>query len=118
MSGPEAKLQRAIIDRLSYDRDVMVLRVNAGAMVLGEGKGRRMFRGAPAGTSDLLLCVRDQWGAGFFCALEVKAKRGRLTDKQAAFQDRVRELGGFACVVRSVDDAVAAVKRCKEGETE
>lgn len=118
MSGPEARLQRAIIDRLSYDRDVLVLRINAGMQVLNDGKRRRVIKGAPAGTSDLLLCVRDQWGGGIFCALEVKAPRGKLTAKQAAFQDRVRELGGFACVVRSVADAVAAVRRCKEGETE
>jgi hypothetical protein len=130
MSGPEARIQKAIMQALAYDRDVLVLRINAGLQVLpgehvigGRARRRRVIRGAPAGTSDLLLCVRcnDPHGGesfGVFCALEVKAPRGRLTAKQAEFQTRVRELGGFACVVRSVEDAIAAVARCKEGKSE
>jgi hypothetical protein len=121
--GPEALLQAAIIDRLSYDRGVLCLRINAGLMLLGEGKAKRAFRGAPTGTSDLLLCVKAQHDTlqvnqGRFCALEVKAPRGKATEKQAAFLARVRELGGFGAVVRSVDEALAAVGRCREGMSE
>jgi hypothetical protein len=120
--GPEALLQAAIIDRLAYDRGVLLVRVNAGRIVVGEGKSRRMYRGAEAGTSDLLLCVYCAGmgcyadDVGRFCALEVKAPRGKATEAQAAFLERVRELGGFGAVVRSVDEALAAVERCRNGE--
>ena len=53
---------------------------------------------------------------GRFFALEVKTKAGRVSAEQAAWARCVRELGGFCATVRSVDDAVAAVERCRRGE--
>ena len=54
---------------------------------------------------------------GRFLALEVKqANGGRVSDDQWAWLRTVRDLGGFAAVVHSVEEATAAVERCRRGE--
>ncbi len=119
----ETELSKAIQDALAYDRDVWVLRVNSGTM-----KGGRV-KLAPAGTSDLILCVRGRAqsagaafidGYGRFCALEVKDPTGRTSAdreaKQGAFRARISALGGYAARIDSVESALEAVMRCKRGE--
>jgi hypothetical protein len=72
--------------------------------------------GGPGG-SDLLGIV-----AGRFIALELKAPGARTKPArevlQAQFRALVRSAGGFATVVRSVDEALAAVERSKGGASE
>jgi hypothetical protein len=72
--------------------------------------------GGPGG-SDLIACVR-----GRFVALEVKPPGARTKPARAVLQEQFRRLvrsaGGFACVVRSVDEALAAVARAREGASE
>lgn len=72
--------------------------------------------GGPGG-SDLLGCVGGRW-----VALELKAPGARTKPARAAAQEQFRRLvrsaGGFACVVRTVDEALAAVARCRAGESE
>lgn len=72
--------------------------------------------GGPGG-SDLLGCVGGRW-----VALELKAPGARTKPARAVLQEQFRALvranGGFACVVRSVDEALAAVARAKEGASE
>jgi hypothetical protein len=58
------------------------------------------------GTPDILACYR-----GRFVALEVKTPSGRPTLLQEAQLDAIRDAGGVAAVVRSVDD----VKTVLEG---
>ena len=43
--------------------------------------------------------------------LEVKTERGRLSDWQAAWIERERAAGGHAAVVRSVKDAIHALRQ-------
>jgi VRR-NUC domain len=52
--------------------------------------------------------------SGRSLALEVKTPDGRVTEHQARFLERVRQHGGIAAVVRSVDDARAAITRARE----
>ena len=114
-TGRETELVTAIMDALQWDREVIALRINSGMQIIRgtERARRRVFRGAPAGTSDLLCCVR-----GRFCALEVKTPTGRVTAHQNQFLDRVRASGGFAAVVRSVAAARIAIEHCKEGASQ
>jgi hypothetical protein len=44
-----------------------------------------------------------------FLAIEVKGERGKATDAQRNFIDRVRADGGLAGVARSVEDALAII---------
>jgi hypothetical protein len=50
--------------------------------------------------------------------LEVKTSSGRVRPEQVAWIAAFRRAGGFACVVRSVDDALAAIDRAHAGATE
>ena len=72
--------------------------------------------GGPGG-SDLLGIVGGRW-----VALELKAPGARTNPKRAVLQEQFRRLvrsaGGFACVVRAVDEALAAVGRAREGASE
>ena len=52
-----------------------------------------------------------------FFALEVKTPKGRVSPEQVQFIDLVNRSGGYAAVVRSVDDAVHAVERAVRGES-
>lgn len=101
----ESDLIRSIRDRLAL-MGYWVLRHNAGAIVLGAGKSRRMLRGVEAGTPDLQVLMtvgRSVW-------LEVKTPKGRVSKRQAEWHARARRLGHLVFVVRSVDDAVQTVR--------
>jgi type IV secretory pathway TrbF-like protein len=43
---------------------------------------------------------------GVFTAIEVKTPKGKPTEEQINFIQRVRDLGGFAGVAQSVEDAL------------
>jgi hypothetical protein len=69
--------------------------------------------GLAVGSADLIGCLD-----GRFVALEVKAAAGRTSPEQRQWLDLVRRNGGFACVVRSVDEARAAIARARKGAHE
>jgi len=52
------------------------------------------------GCSDILGQMKDNK----FLAVEVKSVRGRLTEYQSQFINKVNQSGGLALVVRSLDD--------------
>lgn len=102
MSAPENALQRRILDALEALPDAEFLRVNSGKVKVRGG----WMQLAPNGTADILGLVRG----GRFVALEVKLPKEQPNPDQLAFGRRVVELGGFFAVVRSIEDAVAAVR--------
>lgn len=75
------------------------------------GEVRTVRFGLFKGSSDNIGLVGER-----FCALETKTETGRLSPEQKMFLDLVRRLGGYADVVRSVEQALEAVERCKCGE--
>ena len=91
--GPplESKVTKAIMAYLK-SRGVWCFKVAGGPM---------QQRGVP----DIICCVD-----GAFVALEVKRPGlGRLTDLQALTIERIRDAGGVAEVVTSVDEAAAVL---------
>ena len=114
---------------------VRVARNNTGA--LRDATGRLVVFGLGTGSADLVgICqvriVRDElpglvyaWdihrpGLTFgraFC-LEVKLPGKRPRPDQARWARVVRSLGGFCCVVTSVQGAIDAVARCRAGASE
>jgi hypothetical protein len=91
--GPplESKVTKAIMAYLK-GRGVWCFKVAGGPM---------QQRGVP----DIICCVD-----GAFVALEVKRPGlGRLTDLQALTIERIRDAGGVAEVVTSVDEAAAVL---------
>lgn len=106
----EAEILAEIRLALGMDAGVVLWRNSVG---LAFTNGRPIHYGLAVGSSDLLgICD------GRFVALEVKTSAGRVAAAQAQFLDLVRAKGGFACVVRSPEEALAAIARCRAGASE
>jgi len=90
-------------------------RNNTGA--IKDETGRLVRFGLCKGSSDIIgitpvTITPDMIGkrVGIFTAIEVKTPKGKATDEQINFIQRVRDLGGFAGVARSVEDALEITK--------
>lgn len=98
----ETELSRSIakaIESLGYE----VVRIQSGTR-----SGGRM-RLAKAGTSDRLVMLRNMrvlW-------LEVKTTEGEERDSQLAFRARAEKLGHVVAVVKTVGEAIAAVRKAE-----
>lgn len=106
----ESEIQTAIRLELGRDADLVLWRNSAG---VAYHEGRKQRFGLVRGASDL-LGILTVAGLGVFVALEIKASRGRLTDEQRLFGDLVTRRGGFFAVVRSPDEARAAIDRARK----
>jgi hypothetical protein len=84
---------------------------NARAVVAGLGTGSADLVGIVRCTFETIVVV-----GRVFC-LEAKWPGKKPTEDQLVWLDVVRRFGGFACVVHSVDEAIAAVERCRRGES-
>lgn len=109
----EREIQHAVRLALGTDPRVVLWR-NAQGFYREEGRAIQYGIGG-AGGSDLIGMLR---GSGRWVALEIKTATGRTTPEQERFLSLVRKCGGFACVVRSVDEARAAVTRACAGASE
>ena len=113
----ESELQDLIRLALGRRDDVVMWRNNVG--VLETDSGHHVRYGLARGSADLVGIVRMDNGLGRFFALEIKTPTGRVHDDQARWLRLVQSRGGYAAVVRSVDEAMAAVDAAKkEGEDE
>jgi hypothetical protein len=105
----EQQTQQAI--RLQLSRgDTRLWRNNSGTLY--DRNGRPVQFGLCKGSSDLIGLRTVTIGPehvgqrlAVFAAVEVKSATGRATPEQLAFIDVVQQMGGFAGVARSVDDA-------------
>lgn len=78
-------------------RGIFAFRNNTGALK----EGRRFIRFGYPGSSDILGILPN----GQFLAVECKREKGGiLSDKQVEFLNRIKENGGVAVVVHSVQD--------------
>lgn len=109
MSSPEIHLQQAVRLALGREPDLVLWRNAAGVARHDSGHTQRF--GLCPGAADLIGIGPN----GRFFALEIKTCRGRLSDDQSRFLDLVRRYGGFAAVVRSVDEAHDALARARRG---
>jgi len=95
-TNPETRLTRLI------ERALKALPGLWLAKIHGSGYQR-------AGIPDLLVCHE-----GRFIALEVKTESGVVSPIQEHELRTIWEAGGYSAVVRSVDDALAAVEGAKK----
>lgn len=82
------------------------------AGVFDPTKGRFRKTAGRKGVADILGCFK-----GHFIAIEVKTKKGKLTDHQISFLKDVAKSGGYACVVRSVEDAIEFIELIEKEES-
>lgn len=101
---------------LGADAGVVMFRNNCGVAEHWNGRDvERVRYGLAPGSADLvgLLAPEGRW-----FALELKTAKGRVTPEQVQWLSLVRRMGGFGAVVRSVDEAKAAVVRARAGGCE
>lgn len=96
----EQDLVNQIIEYLRLS-GACAIRINSGVQVIQGAAGRRVFRGAPAGTSDIIACVN-----GRFLAVECKLEGNKPTPAQSDFLDGIRQRGGLAIVAYSLEDVI------------
>lgn len=89
MRGPEAKLKDRIVRRFKDEGWLVISNVKVGQ----------------AGWPDLVLYKNGE--AVFF---EVKAPKGRPSELQLYWLERIRAAGFKACVVRSLEDCVDCIR--------
>ena len=107
------EILRPIVEALNSRDDVRVWRNNSG--VLKDHRDIPIRYGLGIGSADLVGIVSP---SGRAICLEVKRRGRGLTVDQNRWGRAVRRFGAFYAVVRSVEEAVAAVERCKRGESE
>lgn len=98
----ERDIQTEIMLALGSRPGVRVFRLNVG---LGHTARGAVVRFGLPGMADLLVCT----GAKYLW-LECKSKSGSLRPAQRNFRDTIRAIGGAYAVVRSVDEALAALE--------
>lgn len=112
----EPQIQDAVRLALGKVNDLVLWRNNVGVAQHWNGREVETVKyGLANGSADLvgLLAPSGRW-----VALEVKAPKGRTTDEQGRWLALVRKMGGFACVVHSVEEALAALDRARTGASE
>ena len=90
----EGHLQSSIIKYCKDKDDIYCARINAGSVITKQG---RYYSGAPAGFSDLLICV-----PGKVLMVELKTGKGRLSKSQMKFQKQMYRLNIPYHVIRSL----------------
>lgn len=111
----EAEIQHAIRLVIGARPDVLLFRNNTGVT---KHRSSVVRYGLCVGSSDLIGVLTMPDGTGRFLALECKTPTGSATREQLLFLELVRKRGGFAAIVRSVDDAQQAINRALTGASE
>lgn len=108
--------EKSIMDQirlaLGREPDLTLWRIAPSAPA---ADGARVVRTAPTGIPDLcgILAPTGRW-----FALEIKTSTGRTSAVQEQWHRLARSRGAFVAVVRSVDDAHAALDRARAGASE
>lgn len=100
-----------ILKELNTLDGVKVMRNAVGLVVPYARRGATPFKaGLGAGSADIIGLVD-----GRFFALEVKIPGGVVAEDQQKWLDEIREIGGYAVVVTSVQEAIDAVRDARQG---
>jgi hypothetical protein len=113
----EAKIHEAIIDTFAKSLPAEVIEYTTFEVSNQQGGKGGMFkqiklkkRGVKSGWPDIQIFWNNA-GTKEILFLEVKSKKGKVSDIQEAMHERLRSLGMYVEVVRSVDDALAALDK-------
>lgn len=108
----ETDLIRQCLDFLKL-AGVFAIRVNSGAAIYRDGRaglGQLVRFNSEPGMSDIIGVLPG----GRFCAIEVKRAGARTAPKRKAeqdsFQQRIRDMGGFALTVDSLQNLIDAMR--------
>ncbi|WP_028845484.1 VRR-NUC domain-containing protein [Thermodesulfovibrio thiophilus] len=102
---PEAMLVSSCMEYLSI-RGAQVIRNNTGLLFIKDknGKSRAIKTGSP-GSPDLIAFLPE----GRVLCIECKSKKGKLSDLQKAFIEKMRKNKHEVVVIRSLEDLMEVV---------
>jgi hypothetical protein len=106
----ERDLMRQIMHAVGSTRRATLWRNNVGVGTVA--RGGKVAYGLGVGSADLVGFVHAN---GRFFALEIKTPKGRASHEQRLWIDFVNDHGGYATIVRSVDEALDALARAESG---
>jgi VRR-NUC domain len=109
----ERDIQTRIRNTLGKCEDLALWRNNTGRWL--DPNGRVVTFGLAVGSADLVGILAP---SGRFIALEVKQPKGKAKPHQDQWLTIVRNLGGFAAVVTSEEEALRAIERARQGESQ
>jgi len=125
----EKQIQTEIFKTVGSLPDVRLFRQNVGVAWAGEAtrlqdgsvlikNPRPLHAGLTRGSGDLIgwrrrIITAEDIGAPVaqFLSLEIKNRRGRASKEQKNWAEVVRQFGGLAGIVRSVDEAMAEINQ-------
>ena len=96
----EKEIENAILDYLAFLPGVYWKNNTVGVYDPVKKVHRKPGKHHRNGVSDILGITND----GCFVAIEVKTKKGRLSDNQKKFIEDINNNGGIAFVARSIED--------------
>lgn len=107
----EKEIENAVLTFLNYQIGVLAFKVNTiGVFDPRIGAYRTPSKFVMNGTPDVLVCLSFK-GLPYFIGMEIKSQTGRQSKEQKSFQQRLEDrANGFYFIIRSVNDAEAALK--------
>lgn len=100
----ERDIQKQILDWLRYNK-VFCYKHNSSGIIKPNGS---YIPTGMRGISDIIGILPNSGGQ--FLAIEVKRKKGRLTQEQAEFIENINRAGGVAFVARGLEDVEKVLK--------
>lgn len=108
----ESDIQRRIIkylDLLERTGSIYFFRSGCGMVsIQTTGKNNRIFKTGKVGCPDISLVLR-----GTYIGLEVKNKKGKMSENQKQAQQQIEKAGGYYFVVRSIEDVKDVIRKVK-----
>jgi len=105
----ETDLVIAILEALALEPGVIAWR---NAQITARRSGRPVRGGLGAGSADIIACVGPM---GSFLAIEAKSPKGKARPAQITWRADLEAHGGIYVVVRSVREALEAVRLVRDG---
>lgn len=100
MASTEKATQKAILQYLEYKK-IFFYRNNSGAMVIPTKTGSRFLRFGATGSPDIVCVIGGQ-----YVGIEVKDIKGKLSEGQKDFKERLEKAGGKYILARSLEDVL------------
>ncbi len=109
----EKEIENSIFEWLERQEGVLAFKVNTqGVYDVNRKTFRKTGKNVIKGTSDIVLSI-NVMGIPVYASLEVKSRTGRQSDDQKLFEQRLKAVGSFYFVVRSIEDAQKALIEVK-----
>lgn len=103
---PESQIQKSVLAYLNHLKGIYFFRSGVGAIRTELGN---FFKTGKPGNPDIVVCYK-----GMFIGFEIKTKIGKQSPNQKKTELDIIKSGGKYFIIRSIDDAINALKYCEE----